>query len=844
MKSILVVVRRVFLISGLLLLVVMAAAVFFQRKVKEICIQQLDEVVNTEVSISNIDFSIFKRFPFVSVKLNDLQIKDAIQGSSDSALVLKSAYLGLDVLELIKGNYVVNYCELKGGAINIRIDAQGKHNFNLLKISPDPANNQPFKFSIRELVLDSVRIRYLDERIQNNHSLFAKQATCTIDHNGVFSKLKLNGDFDVDYIGISDSRYLKGKPCSINADMDFDHNTSLISFRETKLKIEQAIFRIDGTLLAQEVKQWDLTISSSSSDVQALVALLPHGISRNLTQYRSTGGVYFNGKIQGEQSSSASPRIDVDFGFENASFYHPEIDQKITRASLKGSFTNGKKHSGATSRLVLDDFQGYLGNDLIKGNMSYTNFDNPYLDIDLVGRFGIASALKIYPVQKIKKASGEFKADVNFKGLLKDLQDESRSKNIKTSGKFTLINGSFELEDSQLSYQDFNGQFYFDKHDLGITKFTGRVGASDFDLDGYLKNFISYVLLENQVLQIKAVFKSDYIDLDEILSKGMVSDAELTKKTKKKGSYSFKLSPYLAYDLNCQIGALKIRRLKDEYLGRNLKGRLNLRTQILNYQDLKMDLAGGQVRLNGVINAMDSNRVHVRNNTKIDNIEVSKAFYILENFGQSFLTDQNLKGILTADAETILNFDSKLRLDLRSIKTMAEVEIREGSLMNFEPMEDLGRFLTKKQFRRYLKSTDFSNINFNKLSNTIFIDDQNINIPEMTIQSDVSSDMTIKGVHTFNNVMDYHICFPLVNYNRQDRLDQKGVDLDDQKRWTIYLDVKGTVDDYTIDFDQAKSLKSAAKAAGDRIIQVFEDDPTYIGLDTNQVMEGVIIDTF
>lgn len=833
-----------FLISGLLLLMAMAVAVFFRKKIKQICVQQLDEVVNTEVSISNLEFSVFKNFPHISIKLNNLKIKDAIEGSSDSVLVLKSAYLGLDVLELVKGHYVVNYCELKGGYLRIRIDNEGRHNYKLFKTNADQSTDRSFKLSIRELVLDSVRIGYLDQRVENNHSLFAKQATCMIDHNGDFSKLKLNGDFDVDYIGISKSRYLKRKPCSIDAELDFNHQSFLVTLKETRLKIEQAIFNLEGTILAQAVKHWDLTISSPSSDVQALVALLPHGISRNLNQYRSSGGIYFNGKIQGEQSSTTSPRIDVDFGFENASFYHPEIDQKITKASLKGSFTNGEKHTSATSRLILSDFQGYLSNDLIKGNMSYTNFDNPYLDIDLMGKFGIASALQVYPIQKIKKASGEFEADVNFKGFLKDLQDESRAKNIKTSGRFTLINGSFELEGSQLAYQDFNGQFYFDKHDLGITKFTGRVGASDFDLDGYFKNFISYVLLDEQVLQIKAVFKSDYIDLDEILSKGMISEAELTESTKKSSSYSFKLSPYLAYDLNCQIGALKIRRLKEEYLGKNLKGRLNLKTQILNYQDLKMDLAGGQVRLNGVINAMDSNRVHVRNNTKIQNIEVSKAFYVLENFGQSFITDDNLKGILTANAETILNFDSKLRLDLGSIKTMAEVQINEGSLVNFEPMKELGKFLTQKKFKRYLKSTDFSNINFNQLSNTIFIDDQNINIPEMIIQSDLSSDMTIKGTHTFDNAIDYSIYFPLVNYHRENRLDQKGIDLDEEKKWTIYLDIKGTVDDYTIDFDQAKSLKSAAKAAGDRIMQVFEEDETYIELDTTQVMEDVLIDTF
>ena len=257
-----------------------------------------------------------------------------------------------------------------------------------------------------------------------------------------------------------------------------------------------------------------------------------------------------------------------------------------------------------------------------------------------------------------------------------------------------------------------------------------------------------------------------------------------------------------------------------------------------------MDLAGGSVVFNGVLNAMDSTKVHVRNNTDVKNIEVKKAFYVLENFGQEFITDKNLTGNLNAYTETLMNFDPHLVLDLNSIKTMAEVNISNGALIDFEPMVELGRFLSKKHYKRYLKDGSFSNVSFSELNNTIFIDKQIISIPEMVIKTDVASDMTIEGTHTFDNAIDYHIHFPLINYKRENRLEKQSVDLDDKKRWIIYLDILGTVDDYKIDFDQSRSLGTAIRAAGDRFKEVFEEDKEEILLDTSNATdnENVIFD--
>lgn len=847
MKRVFRFLRGVLIISFLLVLVSITTAIFFKEKIKQVCLDNLNQVIDTEVNVKDLDLTFFKRFPHLSLHLKEIKVKDAIKGGRDSLIVLDNAYLGLDVLEFMTGHYVINYCELSGGYVHIKIDEEGRNNFTLFKPKNQPSDSTAaLSFAIDELILDSVEIGYIDQRVNNNHVIFAHDATCALNYKeGKETLLQIEGSFFCEQIGIKKDKYLRNKNFKLDAEIGYDFKEHIVRFEQTGIQVENAKFLVDGKITAGNFNHWDLKISSPSSDVQSLVSLLPSKLSKKLANYKSSGSIYFNASIHGVQSNIKSPAIDLNFGFSKASFFHPDLGQKITNCSLKGTFTNGKNRNAKSSLLRLKDFSGKLGKDVLKADLLYSNFENPYLDVDLKGNLSVEYALKLYPVEQITSASGRFKADLNFKGLVKNLTDPDKAKKIKTSGNFELIEADLDLKASKLALRSFNGMFHFDNHDLGITRFSGKIGESDFQLKGYFKNFISYLLLDQQILKVKAKFNSDFIDLDEILSKGMVIE-EQADESKKEDAYSFKLSPYLAYDLDCDIKKLKIKRLKEEYIGENFKGRLSLKSQVLNYQNIRMNVAGGELTFNGVVNAMDSTRVHVRNNTDVKSIEVKKAFYLLENFGQEFITDENLSGTLSVNAETIMNFNNHLVLDLNSIKTMAEVRIVDGALINFEPMVDLGAFLKKKRFQRYLKSSDFSKVKFSSLRNTIFIDKQLITIPEMVIKTDVASDMTINGSHSFNNEMNYHVNFPLINYNREQRLEQSGVSLDDQERWIIYLDIVGDVDDYDIDFDQTRSIGTAVKAAGGRVKEVFKEDKEEILLDTSSVIndEDIIYEEF
>ena len=257
---------------------------------------------------------------------------------------------------------------------------------------------------------------------------------------------------------------------------------------------------------------------------------------------------------------------------------------------------------------------------------------------------------------------------------------------------------------------------------------------------------------------------------------------------------------------------MKFRELKGINIGKDIQGEFFVSKGKIMYSNVSGFLAGGSISMSGEIDASLDNQVMVHNYGNIKDFDVSRGFNIFENFGQNFLTDKNLKGKLDVKLSTTLPFDKHLKLDLTKLESTLNATITNGELNNFAQMAEMGKSLEKFKLLKYLKSKDFNHIKFDKMSNTIFIKNQMITIPQMQLGSSASSDITLNGTHRFDNEFDYNISFPLVNYKKKDRKIDKGISTkNDSDNLYVFVRVLGNPDDYKIDYDEKAILKSVVK---------------------------------
>jgi hypothetical protein len=252
--------------------------------------------------------------------------------------------------------------------------------------------------------------------------------------------------------------------------------------------------------------------------------------------------------------------------------------------------------------------------------------------------------------------------------------------------------------------------------------------------------------------------------------------------------YRFELSPRLSLNLNCRLDQLRFRR----FHARQVRGQLDLNNQLAQLDDIALQTAGGTIDLTATVNGRQANRLVVETRAHFNRIAVDSAFYAFENFKQTFIQDRHLKGRLTSKVHAWLVFDEQLNLLTPLAKADIEASVVDGELNQFAPMQKLSFFLRRREL---------ANIRFSELQNTIHIENRTVSIPEMEIRSSVAN-ISIFGTHTFDQVMDYHLRFPLSNLARPDKDEKFGtVANDNSGSGNLLLAIRGKSDNFKISYD-------------------------------------------
>ena len=796
---------------------VAALGYYYQDRILQHFVQEANRYLTAPVEVANISLSFLNTFPRVSVALDEVQIAGHTDGLPLAQLA--QANFSFDLYALLQGQYVIDRADLRHGEVYLHVDQASKRNFDIFRpvdTIRTTASRPPLTFHLQTVVLDQVQVDYVDDPLQHHTDLQVQQAVATLAVQGSQYDIQIEGDLLCDGIRVEEQSYFAQKPLGVDARLTYQHREQHLQIKPSTLAIGQGTFNVSGTVDHTDGTQLDLAVDGQDTDVQTLLSLLPTEMVKPLSAYRSQGEVYLKGTVQG---AMPAPRVDVKFGCQNASIYHPTYQRQLDQLQLSGSFTNGDQQSLETAELSLQDIRGTLEGEAIAGNLLIRNFRDYYLDLQLQTDISAQSVLDFYPLADVRSVSGRIKADVRLAGKLKDMRSAQLAHRQRTqsSGSVSVRDFHLHLTQYPLPFRRLAGTFDFRNNDVAISDFDGYVGHSHFQLNGFFRNAIAYALSDTHPIEIEANLYSSLVDLDELLS-GQLNDLSTTNNaaqkdwetTTDKQPYRFYLDPRLSLDFNCRVDRVKFRRFK----GRQLHSRLNIDNQIARVRNLSVAAAGGTASASGTIYAQRPQRINVRVDSHFEGIQADSLFYVFEDFQQDFLTAQHLRGGIYADVDWLMNFDRTLQLDYPSLLVTADTKIVDGQLNDFEPMQSLSQFVEDKNLSR---------LRFGQLQGRIRIADQQIHIPPLNVYNNVS-DITVQGVHTFDHQLDYQIAMPMkgihlrsdqARQRKQQRKKYFGEVADDNaKPMNLFLTAKGSIDDYKIayDFEKAKlALKQNLK---------------------------------
>ncbi|WP_460926049.1 AsmA-like C-terminal region-containing protein [Pontibacter brevis] len=781
----------------------------YQDKIIELFVAEANKHIKTKVEVGQISLSLFDKFPQVAVSLNQVNVHEGLPESQESLARADKLYFTFSLLDVLRGKYSVKQFYMEKGEVYVKVLPDGSVNYQVIHTDTTSSDEEDFSFDLEKISLSEVAVHYIDQQLQQTYAVDAHELAAALAISPETIAIEAEGSTTIHTIKVGTGEYFKGKKVDVATVLSINRAAETILLQPSAVLIEGAAYEVGGTVGYAGTTTLDLKLDGKNTNVQSLLSLLPQDITQEFRQYRSEGDIYFHGTVKGNVSSKETPLITFSFGARDASFYHPDVKQRVEKINLTGSFTNGEKKNATTSALELKSLSGVLNGRPFKGNLTYRNFNNPNIAFDVQGMLDVGYVLGLAKMEQVRSGSGLADVRIAFSGNLNEFKARPGNSTLNTTGDVTLHNVSLTMQDLPMPLSNLSGNFMFKRNDVAVSDFKGKLGESDFVVNGMFKNVMAWLLLERQRLLVEADFKSNYLNFNQLLSEEL-NTAEAERKGSS-DSYKFAISPNIAFDLSASIDQLRFRRFK----GKNVQGEVKLLNQVLTTPNISFRAVGGDFAVRGTLDARTRDHIKVSTATKLNNMSVDSLFYVFENFHQNFIEERHLRGQLTANIVSDVFFDSQLNPKTNLLQAEIDATVRNGQLINFAPMQKMSAFV---------KRSELANMRFAELHNSFWIQQRTIYIPEMDIRSNVSAApvVSISGTHTFDQLMDYKIKLPLFGSRRPDKDAVFGVVAEDPDAGnsSLFLTLKGNEDDFKIAYDNERvrqKVKADLKEEGQEL---------------------------
>jgi hypothetical protein len=254
--------------------------------------------------------------------------------------------------------------------------------------------------------------------------------------------------------------------------------------------------------------------------------------------------------------------------------------------------------------------------------------------------------------------------------------------------------------------------------------------------------------------------------------------------------------------VNLKIRAQKVLYKKFDATALAAEVRLNETTATLKQAELRH--AGGFISFTGALNQLSPANTFSMQGSMTD-LDIKKVFTAFNNFSQDGITDKNLEGKFTARTNITGKVTDKADLVTNSLKGRVELLLKEGSIKNYEPLQNI----SKTAF----KNRNFSDVRFADLKENMDINGSQIKLGRMEIQSTVFT-MFVEGIYDMDKGTDLSIQIPVSNLAKRDEtyeLRNKGVN--SKAGLSVYLRAKSGEDGKTrISWDPFKKALKKAKS--------------------------------
>ena len=803
---------------GLFLLSAILVPIMFKGKILNLVKTQMNEKLNATTDFKDVDLSLFRHFPHLSVGIQELSIvgKDAFK--NDTLIAAKSIDISVDLMKAIGGTYDILNVGLISPRIHALVHENGEANWNITK--PDTAvkttePSKPFSFKLRKYGIENAFIEYKDDQAKMSAVLenfthegsgdFSSDAFTLVTHTTADAVTYIYG-------GVP---YLSKVKTLVDMDLQVDNKTSKYSFNTEKIQLNGLKLSTKGFVQMPDTTNMvmDIQFSTPSNDFKDILSLVPGIYQNNFKDIKTSGKATMSGFAKGTYNTKQMPAFGFNLTVENGSFQYPDLPQKVSDIQVKMAVTNP---DGVTDHTIVNIEKAHVlfGADPFDMRLLLkTPISNQWIDATMKGRIDLSQMQKFVKFDAGTKMAGIVNADVTVKGSVAAAQKQKYDE-LFAAGTIGFTNVAYASKDYPDGVNLNSMMLTFNPKNVTMTDLKGQFMQINFTGDGSINNFLGYYL-HNEPLNAALHFTADKIDVNKLMA--AMSSKTAAPATPTPATTVFVVPDNLDITVKAEVGAIKY----DKINLTEVKGSLIVRNQIVGLQDVSGKGMDGVIKLNGFYGTKtDKKSPDIQFDYSLESIDVQKIYSSVDMVEKMMPAAKYVSGKMNSHLSMTGKMGADMSPVMNSLTGKGDLQMLSGMLSGFPVTDQLGTKLNMPQ----LKSMPIKDLKlfYSFANGRVIVEPYKFKVAGM--------DAEVAGSHGFDQTIQYgvNMAVPtsmmgaqgtaMVN-NLVSQAASKGVNVKVSDKVNLTVNITGTVKAPKIE----TNLKNVAGSAVDDVKKQLEE---------------------
>ena len=503
----------------LLIGVLFAVPYLFKDEITAQIKKAANESLHATLDFKDVDLSVFRHFPKLSVGLEGLDITGV--GAFDGIKLVQCERLDVtvDLWSAIFGNQVdIKGLFFKRPDIRVYVLSDGSANYDITKpedVTKPSATEEGSTIRLERYAIEDGKLLYDDRSLDMRAELLGLEhegsGEFTADMYDLVMKTKLQ-QLSVNYGGV---QYLSKARADWDATLGADMKNMRFTLKENNLKVNDLEVNLDGWVQMPEHTEdilMDLTFGTPANTFKSLLSIVPGAYTQDFKDVQANGSVQFAGFAKGTYNEKTYPAFKLDFKVGNADFKYPSLPLGVTNINVDASINSPSQRLNDMT-VNIPAFSLKIGSNPLEGRFFLkTPESDPNVDMRLNGTLNLGELAKAFPMEGVQELTGIIKANMTIKAAMSQI-DRQLYDQVQMAGDFAMTGINYRAEGTPpVTINSLSTSLTPQRVD--IKNFDAKLGRSDLRASGSIDNILAY-FSTTKTMRGNLVFTSNYFDANE-----------------------------------------------------------------------------------------------------------------------------------------------------------------------------------------------------------------------------------------------------------------------------------------------------------------------------------------